>query len=197
MRLFVAIDLDAAARQAVADEQRRVARAVEGSDAVLKWVPPERLHLTLVFLGEVADVKMPALTTVFAGALDVEPFAVGLAGLGVFPPRGAPKALWIGVGDGAQAVAALQRRAADLTRQSGIAVEERPFRPHLTLARWRTSRSTDARRALGADRRADIARVEVDHITLYHSQLASAGPTYTALARVTLTPCRWSSSPAI
>jgi 2'-5' RNA ligase len=196
MRLFVAIDLDAAACDAVAAEQRRVAQAIRGTGGTApKWVPPERLHLTLVFLGEVADARMPALAAVFDEAIVFEPFVARLTGLGVFPSRGAPKALWIGVGDGSRELTKLQRRAADVTTQGGVALEARAFRPHLTLARWRSSRHADARRALAADRRRDVASVQVDHITLYHSQLSPAGPTYTALARVTLTPCRRSSSP--
>jgi 2'-5' RNA ligase len=91
-------------------------------------------------------------------------------------------------------VADLARLAVGLTLRAGVAVEDRPFRPHLTLARWRTSRPADGRRARDADRHQEVAAVKVDHITLYHSQLSPAGPTYTALARVTLKACRRSSS---
>jgi 2'-5' RNA ligase len=196
MRLFLAIDLDEAARQAVAAEQRRVARAIQGADrSALRWVAPERLHFTLVFLGDVTDAQMPPFVAVVNDRLDARPFVARLTGLGVFPRRGAPKVLWIGVGEGAQEIADLQRRATGLTMRAGIPVEAQPFRPHLTLARWRTSRPIDARRVLAADGHLEVAQVEVDHITLYHSQLSAAGPTYTALARATLTPCRPSSSP--
>jgi 2'-5' RNA ligase len=158
VRLFVAIDLDAAAREAVAAEQRRLAKAIRDADGEeLRWVPPERLHLTLVFLGEVADRQLPALTAVFDDEIVFAPFVARLTGLGVFPSRGAPKALWVGVGEGAPEVTELQRRAAELATRAGSRLEERVFRPHLTLARWRASRPADARRALAADPHREIA----------------------------------------
>ena len=56
MRLFVAIDLDAAARASIADEQRRLAACTAGGTPV-RWVKPDQLHLTLVFLGEVQEAR--------------------------------------------------------------------------------------------------------------------------------------------
>ena len=195
MRLFVAVDLDNAARGAVAEEQRRIAQAIGGSHRTApRWVPPERLHMTLMFLGEVADGLMPHLTEAFCAELIAEPFTVALKGLGIFPPWGAPRALWIGLGEGANEIVDAQREMADRMMRVGIHLEERPYHPHLTLARWRTSRPADGRCVLAADRHREVARVDVDHITLYRSQLSTAGPSYTALARVTLTACRSSSS---
>ena len=195
MRLFVAIDLDKTARAALAKEQHRIARIIESSDRTApKWVPPERLHLTLVFLGEIAEGLLPALTEAFGAELSAEPFTAVVRGLGVFPRHGAPRALWIGLADGADEVADIQRQMADRMVRVGVPLEDRPYQPHLTLARWRTSRPSAAGRVLAADDHREVARVAVDHIVLYRSQLFAAGPTYTPLARVTLTPCRSSSS---
>ena len=68
----------------------------------------------------------------------------------------------------------------------------RPFSPHLTLGRWRESRSADRRRALASTTPEAIARVDVTGATLYQSRLSSTGPTYTALAHATLAE-RWPS----
>ena len=90
-RLFVAVDLDEPARAMIAAEQRRLAQAIGGSGRAVRWVSPEHMHLTLVFLGEVVEASAARVTDAVGGDLDVRPFLVVFAGLGVFPPRGAPR----------------------------------------------------------------------------------------------------------
>jgi 2'-5' RNA ligase len=186
VRLFVALDLDDAARSAVGDEQRRLARAL-GHDASPRWVGVEQLHLTLSFLGEVSEAVVPAIVAACGRPIDAAAFELVLKGLGVFPPRGAPRALWVGVSAGGGAIEEIQRQVAGRVSDVGIVLERRPFHPHLTLGRWRSSRPADGRRALAADSREAIARVLVDHATLYQSRLGSSAPSYTSLARATLT----------
>jgi 2'-5' RNA ligase len=94
--------------------------------------------------------------------------------------------LWIGVGDGASRLSELQRELARRIATLGIELEHRPFHPHLTLARWRESRSADRERALSAAPRGLVARARIDGATLYQSRLSPAGPSYTALARANL-----------
>ena len=190
MRLFIAIDLDDGARAAIADEQRRLKAAFDDSRSAIKWVRPEQMHLTLVFLGEVPDTRAPAIVDAISEPVAQAPFALTFAGIGVFPPRGAPNVLWMGPLSGEPESISLQRELADRVQRLGVALERRPFHPHLTLARWKTSRGADRARALAAPRDGAVATVGVDHATLYHSRLSSAGPTYTALARATLSASR-------
>ena len=186
MRLFVAIDLDEGARQAIGAEQQRLAKAL-GADQSPTWVQPTRMHVTLAFFGDIGDAKAREVIDAMSPDLDVSPFAAVFDRFGVFPARGRPRVLWLGVGEGAREMAEVQRRVTDRLDRLDVALEPRPFHPHLTLARWRTSRPADGQRALSADRHADVARVIVDHVTLYHSRLTSAGSTYAALSRATLT----------
>jgi RNA 2',3'-cyclic 3'-phosphodiesterase len=186
MRLFVAIDLDDVARAAIAQTQRRLAEILD-TDRSLKWVSPAHMHLTLAFLGEIAEPVVPAIVENLSLNIDARPFTAVFRNLGVFPPRGAPRVLWLGVGDGASDVVGAQRVVADRVADAGVALDRRPFHPHLTLARWRSSRPKDARRALAVGPETPTARVDVDHVTLYQSRLTSAGPVYTSLARATLT----------
>jgi RNA 2',3'-cyclic 3'-phosphodiesterase len=186
MRLFVAVDLDDAARSAVAAEQKRVAAAMGDARSSVKWVKPDQMHLTLVFLGEVSEAQAPTVVDAISQPVPAAPFALTFQGLGVFPNHGGPRALWIGVTHGEPNVIALQIEIARRATEAGIALESRPFHPHLTLARWRQSRPSDRRRALAAARPDVVARVAVYGATLYHSRISSAGPTYTALARATL-----------
>jgi 2'-5' RNA ligase len=94
--------------------------------------------------------------------------------------------LWIGIGAGAEPLAALQREMARRIEALGISIEARPFHPHFTLARWRDARPRDRDRALRAAPQGTIARARIDAATLYQSRLSPSGPAYTPLARATL-----------
>ncbi len=188
MRLFAALDLDDDARTAIAILQKRISNALD-AESSLKWVSSSHMHLTLAFLGEVAEPGVPAIVDALALDIDAPPFTARLQGLGVFPSRRAPRVLWLAVGQGRDQIIELQRKVATRLEALGVPLERRPFHPHLTLARWRTSRPVDADRALSVDSPAatPVAGMNVDHVTLYRSRLSPAGSTYTALARATLT----------
>jgi 2'-5' RNA ligase len=186
MRLFVAIDLSDAARRAIAVEQERLAEVL-GPSSSLKWVRPDHMHLTLAFLGEIEETRAAAVIDVMGKNIDeAQPFAIAIAGLGVFPPHGAPRVLWVGLSTGAREAIELQRHVVDRLSRIGVTLEERAFHPHLTLARWRQARPADRGRVAAAERGLEVARVEVDAVTLYQSRLSSAGLTHTVGARAPL-----------
>jgi 2'-5' RNA ligase len=129
---------------------------------------------------------VPAVVAAVEQDVARAPFTLTFGGIGVFPPRGKPSVLWLGVSGGAGEAIALQQELATRMERLGIPLERRPFHPHLTLARWRESRTTDRLRALNAATDRTVARVHVDHATLYQSRLSPAGPAYSVVARVTL-----------
>jgi 2'-5' RNA ligase len=186
MRLFVAVDLSDEARQAMAAERKRIAAALAGRPTSLKWVRPEHLHLTLVFLGSVDEARAHAVVDAVGRDVDAAPFDMVFDGVGVFPPRGEPRVLWTGVTQGAAELVALHRELGQRSAALGIALEDRSFHPPLTLGRWRESRRQDRERALAAQGCDPIARVRVQRATLYESRLSPSGPTYTALAHANL-----------
>ncbi len=192
-RLFVAIELDDDARQAVAAYAARIFRSGNLRPGLLKWVRPEQIHITLAFLGDVPDASVAGLVTAISADIPVPPFTVRFGGLGVFPPRGAPRVLWMGVRAGGDEIAAVQAEIATRVRGAGVTLESRPFHPHLTLARWRETRASDASAVAPADRRV-VASCRVEYATLFQSEVTPAGPLYRALARATLTACRSPSS---
>jgi 2'-5' RNA ligase len=186
MRLFIALDLNDDARAAIGAEQTRLAAALRGtSRSSIRWVRPDHMHLTLVFLGEVDEARAEAVIEETRRDVALPPFDLMLAGAGVFPPRGAPNVLWIGVTAGAETAIALQAELTQRVARHGVTLETRPFRPHLTVGRWRDSRSADRDRVLTAGDRV-VARLHVDHATLYESRLSPAGLSYTPLARANL-----------
>ena len=185
MRLFTAIDVTDAARSELATEQKRLARLWPAARQP-KFVGRDELHLTLVFIGHVADEAAAPFVDVMTGPLAQPPFEMELCGVGVFPPRGAPRVLWAGIEQGAREVARVQELVASRLERLGVAREARPYHPHVTLARWRDSRPSDAA-PVRTIRSRLFARVPVSAVTMYLSRLSPSGPAYTALTRAELT----------
>jgi 2'-5' RNA ligase len=210
MRLFVAIELDQAARDAIGKEQSRVKKALgDGDESAVRWVRPEHIHLTLVFLGEVSEERGQAVVGVMRESIRCDRFAITFGGLGVFPRHGSPRVLWLGLKQGASEVVTLQHEVSGRLTNLGIALEDRAFYPHLTLGRWRHSqrafsrrvekssgsqshagKRSDRQRIVEIDRSDEVARVGVTDVTVLQSRLSSEGPTYIILCRTPLQPGR-------
>lgn len=135
-RLFVAVPVPDEVRDAI----RAVVDAVRhGSDPEVRevrWVRLEGVHLTLRFLGPTPESRLPdAVAAADEAARQTRPFAVAIGGAGAFPSAARPRALWLGVAEGAEALAAAAERLDDALAERGWPRSGRPFRPHLTLAR--------------------------------------------------------------
>ena len=137
-RLFVAVPLpdDAAETiRSIVDEVR--AEPLPAGARDVRWVRLDGLHLTLRFLGPTAEDRVgptaAAVDSVAAAANG--PLRIELGGTGTFPPQGRPRALWVGIRDGAEALQQLARELDSALAHVGWGGEHRAFRPHLTLAR--------------------------------------------------------------
>jgi 2'-5' RNA ligase len=188
VRLFIAIEIDTSVRQraaAIAESARRALdRALDVS-----WIRPENLHITLLFLGETPAPRAQALRDVVARPFATTSFDMRISGFGAFPSSGLPRVLWLGVEQGAAAIAQVHAELALRLRPLGIEPERRPFSAHLTLGRVKAVRAgvrprdvRDAWRALEAD--AGNCRVEA--VTLFRSTLSPKGAVYDPLLRVPL-----------
>ena len=183
MRMFAAVDLDAPTKAAVAREQQMAWRLA--ANAPIKFVNPEQAHLTLAFVADVPQPQVDQLVAAMQQPIEgIAPFQLGFGGLGVFPRKGAPRVLWLGVLEGAHELIALQRATARRFEAVGLPLEDRAFHPHLTLGRWRQARSSD-RPALSAEARLASA-MTVDRVTLYESRLSSEGPKHIERAHALL-----------
>jgi RNA 2',3'-cyclic 3'-phosphodiesterase len=187
VRVFVAVDIGDAVRAEVARVRAAIQsqlEAVEHPPRVV-WVAPASLHVTLRFLGEVPDSKIPHLRDALADPFDMAPFEIEWRGLGAFPLPRHPKALWMGVVHGAAQLGHLEAEVS--SRLDGtLAAETQPFRPHLTLGRVKvTGKGIDWTKVLQS---VDVRGVTslVDHVTLYQSRLSAKGPQYTGLVKAPL-----------
>jgi 2'-5' RNA ligase len=190
MRVFIGISLPDDIKQAaaaVANDLR--ARLRDSAPRVsLRWVEAANLHITLWFLGEVAEPKLGAIRSVLADPFKTSSFDMRLGGVGVFPVRGPLRVLWLGIQSGADQLRAVHAELASRLAPVGFLPERRDLSTHLTVARFKDVRGSDgaaARRALAA-LRADIGGCRVSEVTLFRSHLSPKGSQYESLLRVPL-----------
>ena len=111
----------------------------------VRWVDPASLHLTLAFLGELDDARFEAATQTARPVAGVHaPFTLRLAGLGTFGSARSPRVIWVGLAGEKARLLALRAALTDDLAARGFPREERPFSPHLTLARIKTPLTDDA-----------------------------------------------------
>jgi RNA 2',3'-cyclic 3'-phosphodiesterase len=180
VRLFVAIDVPDAIKDAIErDVVDRLREALPGA----RWTRPEGRHLTLKFLGEVADERVGAIgEALSSAAARHERFDAAFDVVGGFPSVRRPRVLWVGIGEGSDALAALAADVADVLQPLGFPGEDRPFRGHFTLARFPKPQIIQAL----PDVTVPEASFAVEELVLFRSQLHPKGARYTALERFTL-----------
>jgi RNA 2',3'-cyclic 3'-phosphodiesterase len=176
LRLFVALDLPAPARAALA-----AFRSAAADPAVWRPVPDEALHLTLAFLGHRPESDVEAVAEVLRGAPMHAP-RLALGGALALPPR-RPRVLTAEVEDPHGSLRALQRAVSDGLAARGLYTPEaRPYRPHATVARLRP----DARAGRGELPGPEPLAFRGEALTLYQSRLRREGARYEPLARFPL-----------
>jgi len=182
MRAFVAIELPEKVRTALAREQARL-QAVCARNPEIRWTQPKGMHLTLKFLGEV-PVERVLYVTAALHALDrFEKFEVEVRGLGFFPNAAHPRVLWAGL-EAPAGLTDLARGVETALEKLGFAREDRPFHPHLTLARFRAVHADRAlEAALEKADSASLGRFEVSEFFLFESRLLTGGAEYRKVAR--------------
>lgn len=144
------------------------------------WTPPERLHLTLRFLGDTPTEQIEPLRERLR-AIHVARFVLPVEGLGVFPPRGCPRVLWCGVGAGHPHLHQLRQRVDDAVLATGLDAELRTFVPHFTLARLGTVSPAHVAQWLRAQRDFAAPPFRADSFRLYASELRATGAVHTVL----------------
>ena len=189
IRAFVAVELDGAVKEVLAGliDGLRKAGLVG-----LRLVEPEAVHLTLKFLGDVPETVAEAIPPAIGEAVrGLRPFDLATGDTGVFPSRGAPRVLWIGLNGDLAQLLDLHRRLEEALEPLGFARERRPYRPHLTLGRLRERASSTERRraaeALSSMGPCPGTPIAVRAVSLMRSVLLPAGAEYSRLSRVPLT----------
>ncbi|HBY63491.1 MAG TPA: RNA 2',3'-cyclic phosphodiesterase [Solibacterales bacterium] len=160
--------------------------------ADVRWSPLDNLHITTKFIGEWPEERIGEMKRALAGVPVEGAIEISIAGLGWFPNPHSPRIFWAGV-QAPESLGALAKRTERAAAALGVAVEERTFSPHLTLARMdpaRTSRQeiSALQRAVGELPSADFGRFTAGRFHLYRSQMKSGGSVYSVLESYSLTP---------
>lgn len=177
-RLFVGLEIPANVKA----QLLRVAGEASGLDGA-RWQTAGQLHLTLLFLGDVADERVPEVIASLDGLL-LPAFDLEVCGLGCFGPASAPHNLWAGIGPEAP-VAALHRELRTRLERLGFAFESRRFRPHITLARFHRRRGS-VETLLANWRGSGFGGFPAAVVSLFQSTLRPEGSEYTVIKRFPL-----------
>ena len=152
--------------------------------AQASWSRQDNIHLTLKFLGEVSVTRVDDVSDAAErAAKEFSPIKISVEQTGVFPRHGPPRVLWIGVYDDSGCLASLNSRLEDECAAKGFARQERPFHPHLTLARLRKPQGA---RDLAEKHKAihfEPVEVVVSELLVIRSELSSEGSKYSMISR--------------
>jgi len=194
MRIFIALDLDEAIRERIDG----FIEGVRGFAPDARWVLPESLHITLKFIGEKPAETIDEIKRALAG-VELAAFDLGLKGYGFFPTAKSARVFWVGIESGPELVE-LAKSVDRITSALGIPKEDRPFSPHLTLARgggssgapgWRKGDKPNRSFQILLEKLSRLPAPEFGTMTareffLYQSQLMRGGSRYTKLERFAL-----------
>jgi 2'-5' RNA ligase len=177
MRLFVALELPEATRAALRDLMARLEPLARGA----RWVRAEGMHLTVKFIGEFPEEKLPALREALSRVRSAEPARMKFRGLGCFPNDRRPRVLWAGV-EASASLAALAAEVDAALAPLGVARESRAYVPHLTLARFREpSPQPRLQNELAKSKAWEFGEAVASEFYLFESKLSPRGAEYRKL----------------
>lgn len=184
VRAFIAFPLPEIIRAQICDIQERL----KSYRLPVRWVKPENVHLTLKFLGEIAINSIDGITEmIMKTALNCRPLTLFTKGLGVFPGIKKPRVLWMGTFGEIKTLLEIQGQLETHLEEQGFAKENRPFKSHLTLGRFKGQIQPEKLLSI-LQSYSDFSSkpFEAREIILYKSELKPSGPVYTKLQTVFL-----------
>jgi RNA 2',3'-cyclic 3'-phosphodiesterase len=186
IRSFLAFELPTQIRQVLL----RVYEEAKRASLDVKWVRPEGIHLTVVFMGDVREADIPSLIEVMGDVTPpYRPFSMALRGMGCFPNTRNPRVIWLGVESDLERMARLRDDLQEKLLPFGIPAEKRDFRPHLTLGRFRKPGKEPAalKELLSKHRGLTSPACSLNELTLFRSDLKPGGAVYTKMKSWALT----------
>lgn len=186
MRTFIAIELP----QEIKDFLSRLQTELKATQADVKWVAPENIHLTLKFLGEIDDKKLTQIIEIIDDtAKGKDKFRICISSLGAFPKIDFPRVIWVGIETGDKEIKEIAGGLEEKIAKTGIPKEDRPFSSHITIGRTRSTLNREKlvgylknKSELGGEK----LEFYVTKVTLFKSTLTPKGPLYEALKEASL-----------
>jgi 2'-5' RNA ligase len=187
-RTFIAVAVPDSAGHKLTRLQTLLAPDLPGT----RWTATLPFHLTLAFLGDVADTDLNEVCLAAAkAAAPLAPFELRIEGLGAFPQPTRPRVIWVGVtGPGVEALAILQKSLVDAVRRVGYLPDEERFHPHVSLGRVKSGRprgpSPDMTPLVRHYATWSPGSLRVAEAVVFASTLTPEGPVYAPLGRAPL-----------
>ncbi len=184
LRAFVAVELPGPVRAALQEIQA----GLKQMGIRARWVGPEKIHLTLTFLGSIPAGHVESIgRTLMEAARAHSPLSLTAVGTGIFPGLRRPRVIWVGIADRTDALGGLKREIDARLAALGFPAETARFRGHLTIGRFAAGGSPGPlAQALKQYAGQAAGAFEVREVILFRSDLRPDGPLYTPLARAPL-----------
>ncbi len=182
VRTFVAIEFSAELQREIGQIQSKL----KGELSQLKWVAKSNFHLTLKFLGDVDQRKIPMMAVGLKKAIrGLDSFSLGFAGVSGFPGIHLPRVIWLGVSQGNTELVRLQKKVDQELVAQGFESEKRAYHPHLTLARSKPETDLAVVGKRLSQIKVEATRMDlIKSIRIMKSDLHPGGPIYTCLEEI-------------
>lgn len=182
VRTFIAINLGSSLHRTLSEVIDKFA----SSKASVRWVAPEIAHLTLKFLGNVEEARLPEVSATCRKAVEgFNPIELELRAVGCFPNMNRPRVVWLGIEKGKEPLKKLQKNVENELELIGFPKEEREFRAHLTIGRVKGNDGISRLcRLLEEERNIFIGSMRAEKMSVMKSKTMPSGPVYTELKAI-------------
>jgi RNA 2',3'-cyclic 3'-phosphodiesterase len=184
IRSFLAIELP----KPILRKIEEVQGDLRSTRADVRWVNPEKIHLTLKFFGNIEESRIePIFKSIEEPIRNTLPFSLEVRGVGAFPHLRNPRVIWMGLVDGREVLVSFQKQIETQLEKIGFQPEDRPFHPHLTLGRMKSSRGKEELVGrMERNKEEEFGDFQVERVILFKSDLKPSGPIYTLLKEIKL-----------
>ena len=184
IRSFLAIELP----KPILRKIEEVQADLRATHADVRWVSPEKIHLTLKFFGNIEESRIdPIFKSIEKPIRSTLPFSLKVRGIGAFPHMKNPRVIWMGLVEEREVLATLQRQIETHLEKVGFQPEDRTFHPHLTLGRMRSGRGKgDLVGRIEKYKEEKFGDLPVERVVLFKSDLRPSCPIYTPLREMKL-----------
>jgi len=187
IRTFLALNLDLAAVRAIAEAQLQLRDRCSEAGVEVRWVPPQNMHVTIRFLGQITEPMIGAIKDVIEPAARAFPqFEVESVGLGAFPDLEHARVVWAGLRCESGELERLYRTVSELLEETGFPAEKRPFKSHVTIGRIKSSGSPGLAECIEAGSTHQYGSSTIRDLICYRSDLQPKGADYHSLWRLPL-----------
>ncbi len=185
IRSFIAVEIDKINKQKISE----LIAQLKESNADVKWVSEDQMHLTLKFLGNTEQDKIQKVACILKSiADDFSAFSIKFSNIGAFPNTSRPRVIWMGIKDGSEILESFNNRIEAGLVKLGFEQESRQYKAHLTLGRVRSLKNIPqlVKSIKEIERNYQYNNIRIDRIILFQTTLTPKGAIYTSLAQFML-----------